>query len=96
MNANKVKIAHNNAAAEAVLDIRILDDEDGLQYVFDYAAGRYKRETMIEFQNLFKRVVAAIVNNANTDAYDFEQLKKDVCGNSGLMQKLKAVFAKKK
>ena len=79
MNVNKVEIAHNNAAAQSVLDIQILDNEDGLQYVFDYAASRYEVETMTEFQNLFKRVVVAIVNNANTDGYDFEQLKKDVC-----------------
>ena len=95
MNAKKVEIAHNNAAAQSVLDIQILDKEDGLQYVFDYSASRYKQETMSEFQNLFKRVVSAIVNNANTDGYDFEQLKKDVCGNRGLMQKLKAIFAKR-
>jgi hypothetical protein len=95
MNVNKVEIAHNNAAAQSILDIQILDDEDGLQYVFDYAASRYECETMTAFQNLFKRVVAAIVNNANTDGYDFERLKKDVCGNRGLMQKIKAIFSKK-
>ena len=95
MNVNKVKIAHNDAAAEAVLDIKILDDEDGLQYVFDYAAGRYERETMTEFQNLFRSVIAAIVNNANTDGYTFAQLKKDVCGQKGLLQRIKGIFAKK-
>ena len=95
MNVNKVKIAHNDAAAEAVLDIKILDDEDGLQYVFDYAAGRYERETMTEFQNLFRSVIATIVNNANTDGYDFGQLKKDLCVKESLMQKIKAIFHKK-
>ena len=69
--------------------------EDGLQYVFDYAAGRYKKETMSEFQNLFMRVVSAIVN-ANTDSYTFEQIKKDVLGKTGLMPKIKDIFAKKK
>ena len=95
MNVNKVEIAHNNAAAQSVLDIQIVENEDGLQYVFDYAAGRYKYETMSEFQNLFKRVVAAIVNNANTDCYDFERLKKDVCGKKCLLQKIKDIFVKK-
>ena len=95
MNVKKVKIAHNNAAAESVLDIQILDDEDGLQYVFDYEVGRYKQETMSEFQNLFKRVVAAIVNNTSTDGYDFGQLKKDLYIKESLMQKIKAIFAKK-
>ena len=42
------------------------------------------------------RVVAAIVNNTNTDGYDFEHLKKDVCDNKGFMQKIKDTFAKKK
>ena len=49
---------------------------------------------MSEFQKLFKRVIAAIMN-ANTDAYTFEQLKRDVRGKKGLMQKIKEVFAKK-
>ena len=90
----EVEISHNNAAAQSVLDIQILDGEDGLKYVFDYAASRYEQETMSEFQNLFKGVVAAIVN-ANTADYTFAQLKKDVCGKKGLAQKIKAIFAKK-
>lgn len=92
---SQVEIAHNNAAAESVLDIQILDGKDGLQYVFDYAADRYDQETMSEFQNLFKQVVAAIVN-ANTDGYTFEQLKKDVRGKKGLLQSVNDIFAKKK
>ena len=95
INMEQMEIAQNNAAAQSVLDIQILDGEDGLQYVFDYAAGRYEKETMSEFQNLFKRIVAAIVN-ANTDCYTFEQLTKDVCGKKGLMQKTKGIFARKK
>ncbi len=95
INMERVKIAQNDAAAQSVLDIQILDGEDGLQYVFDYAAGRYKKETMSGFRNLFKNVVAAIVN-ANTDGYTFEQLTKDVCGKKGIMQKTKGIFAKKK
>ena len=96
MNVNKVEISHNNAAAQSVLDIQVLDDEDGLQYVFDYAASRYEKETMSDFQNLFKRVVAAIVNNANTDGYDFGQLTKDARGKKGFKQKIKDMFARKK
>ena len=96
MTVNKVAVAHNNAAAQSVLDIKILDNEDGLQYAFDYESSRYEKETMNEFLNLFKRVVAAIVTNANTDGYDFEHLKKDVLRKKGLTQKIKDIFAKKK
>ena len=78
-----------------MLDIQILDGEAGLQYVFDYAASRYKKETMSEFQNLFKSVVAAIVNT-NTEGYTFSQLTKDVRGKKGLLQKIKDIFANRK
>ena len=95
INVNTVEITRNNETAQSVLDIQVLDGEDGLRYVFDYAAGRYEKKTMSEFQDLFRRVVAAIVN-ANTDVYTFEQLKKDVRVKKGLAQKIKNIFAKKK
>lgn len=96
LTVEQMEIRQNKAASQAVLDIQILDGEAGLQYVFDYAASRYEKETMCEFQNLFKRVVAAIVNNTNTDGYDFEHLKKDVRGKKGTVQKIKDIFSKKK
>ena len=89
-------IRQNKAASQAVLDIQILDGEAGLKYVFDYAASRYKKETISEFQSLYKKVVSAIVNNADADGYDFEQLKKDVLDKKNLIQTIKDVFAKKK
>ena len=95
LDVEQIDIRQNKAASQTVLDIQILDGEDGLQYVFDYAASRYKKETMSEFQNLFKSVVAAIVN-ANTDGYTFAQLTKDVRGKKCLMKRIKDIFAKKK
>ena len=96
LTVEQIDIRQNKAASQAVLDIQILDGEAGLQYVFDYAASRYDEETMTTFQNLFKKVVAAIVNNANTDGYDFGQLTKDVHGKKGLLQKIKDIFANSK
>ena len=94
LDVEQIDIRQNKAASQTVLDIQILDGEDGLQYVFDYAASRYKEDTMSEFQKLFKRIIAAIIN-ANTDAYTFEQLKRDARGKKGLLQRIKAIFAKK-
>ena len=96
LTVEQIDIRQNKAASQAVLDIQILDGEAGLQYAFDYAASRYDEETMTTFQNLFKQVVAAIVNNANTDGYDFGQLTKDVRGKKGLLQKIKDIFANRK
>ena len=96
MSAEPVEIRQNKAASQTVLDIQILDGEEGLQYVFDYAASRYKQESMTAFQSLFKRVVAAMVSHTNTDAYTFQKLKRDVREKKSVMQKLKTVFSKKK
>lgn len=95
LTVEQIDIRQNKAASQTVLDIQILDGEAGLQYVFDYAASRYKEETMSEFQKLFKRIIAAIIN-ANTDAYTFEQLKRDVRGKKGLLQKIKDIFVNRK
>ena len=95
LTVEEIEIQQNKAASQTVLDIQILDGEAGLQYVFDYAASRYKKETMSEFQNLFKRVIATIVN-ANTEGYTFSQLTKDVRGKKGLLQKIKDIFANRK
>ena len=95
LTVEQIDIRQNKAASQTVLDIQILDGEAGLQYVFDYAASRYKKETMSEFQNLYKRVVAAIVHSDN-DGYTFEQLKKDAGGKRGLLTSLKNLFFKKK
>ena len=95
LTAEKVEIRQNEAASQTVLDVQILDGEDGLQYIFDYAASRYKQETMAAFQQLFKRVVAEIVNNSGAEDYTFKQLKKAVCGKKSFAQKLKELFSKK-
>jgi hypothetical protein len=94
LSVEQVEIRQNKAASQTVLDIQILDGEDGLQYVFDYAASRYEQETMSEFQNLYKRVVAAIVHSGN-DGYTFEQLKKDAGNKKGLFASFRDLFFKK-
>ena len=78
MNVEMVDICQNNAAAQTVLDIHILDGKDGLKYKFDYAASRYKEESMYAFRDLLKAVVSAMVRNANAEGYTFKQLKQDV------------------
>jgi hypothetical protein len=95
LSVEQVDIRQNKAASQTVLDIQILDGEEGLQYMFDYAASRYEQETMSNFQNLYKRVVAAIVHSDN-DGYTFEQLKKDAGGKKSLLHNLRDFFKKNK
>ena len=96
LNVEMVDIRQNSAAAQTVLDIHILDGKDGLEYKFDYAASRYKEETMRDFLKLFQCTVAAMAHNVNAEVYTFDQLKKDVRCKKGLTQKIQDIFAKKK
>ena len=96
LNVKPVEIKQNNAASQTVLDIQIFDNDDSLQYEFDYAASRYDAETMDEFRNLFNRVVAALIHNANTDGYQFKHLMNDLGVRKGFADKIREIFAKKK
>ena len=69
--AETTEILQNKPASQTVLDIQILDGTEGLQYVFDYAASRYEQETMLTFQDLFKRVVATIAGDTNAEISTF-------------------------
>ena len=95
VNVEAVEIAHNNAAAQSVLDIQILDGEDGLLYEFDYAASHYDESTMTDFLALLRRTVSAIVQSVNTEAYTFRQLKRDVRDEKSLGARLRKLFHKK-
>lgn len=94
--AETTEILQNKPASQTVLDIQILDGSEGLQYVFDYAASRYEQETMMTFQNLFKRIVATIAGDTNAEIATFAQLKKAVGGKKSFVQKLRNIFTKKK
>ena len=95
LNVEAVELKQNQAASQNVLDIHIYDRDDGLAYLFDYAASRYEQKTMTDFQELFKRVVAAIVHNVNIDGYQFKQLMNDVSERKGLAEKIKEILFKK-
>ena len=95
LNVEQVPVKQNNAAAQTMLDVHILDHSENLEYVFDYAASHYDQQTMGQFQDLFKRVVAAIVHNATSEGYLFKNLASDVNDKKSLTQKIKKLFGKK-
>ena len=53
LNIDTIDVRQNTPASENILDVQILDGKDGLELVLDYAASRYKRESMERFSNIF-------------------------------------------
>ena len=71
----QIDIRQNYAAAQNILDIQILDGEDGFQIVFDYSTGRYKRESMEKFMDMFLDVLDYIADNESKDGITFRDVR---------------------
>ena len=71
----QIDIRQNYAAAQNILDIQILDGEDGFQIVFDYSTGRYKRESMEKFMDMFLDVLEYIADNESKDGITFRDVR---------------------
>ena len=60
-------IRWNDAAAQAILDMEILDDENGLSMLFSFTSNRYAEFSMERFMTLFSRV-ARIMSSCHSQA----------------------------
>ena len=56
-------IRQNQAASQTILDMEILDGEEGLQLMIDYAASRYNDESIKRFAELFVKTVRTLLRN---------------------------------
>ena len=62
MNIRTVEIRQNQAASQTILDMEILDGEDGLQLMIDYTASLYD-ESMDKFKDTFINVAQGLVTH---------------------------------
>lgn len=58
-----VDIRQNQAASQTILDMEILDGEDGLRLMTDYAASRYNDESIRRFSALFVNTAKALLKH---------------------------------
>lgn len=56
-------IPHNGLASQNVLDLEILNTEEGMQLMLDYASSRYDASSIESFGKLFNSVVRALLVN---------------------------------
>ena len=76
--------------------MEILDGEDGLILMIDYAASLYKDASMEVFRNTFVRVAHALVNqNSHTDISIGEIRKRNV-NKKNIFETVACVFRRKK
>lgn len=73
-----VDIKQNRAASQNILDIEILDDENGLQLLFEYTSSRYKRSSMERFKDLFIKITAALVHGISVNDITVGELENEI------------------
>ncbi len=95
MDIETIDIRQNQAASQTVLDIQILDGEDGLQTILDYASSKYKFESMDKFKDLFIRVVHAMIKNTSQRDITVVDVKNEVGKKENVIKKFVSVFKRK-
>ena len=96
MEIESVEIRQNQAASQTVLDMEILDGEDGLMLMMDYAASLYRDETMDRFKELYVRTVQAMVTHNSQNDVTVGELRKKLTDKENFFIKIVSKFRRKK
>ncbi len=96
MNVETIDIRQNQAASQTILDMEILDGEDGLQLMMDYTASLYDDDSMNDFKDLFIRVAQGLVtHNSQTDV-TIGELREKYSNRKNFFEVIFGIFRKKK
>jgi hypothetical protein len=96
MNIETIDIRQNQAASQTILDMEVLDGKDGLILMIDYAASRYKQESMERFRNLFVQVAQSLVTHNSQKDVTIGEIRKKLADKHNFFEKIVGLFRKKK
>ena len=95
-DAETLEVRQNQAASQTILDMEILDGEEGLQLMIDYAASRYNDESMEKYKDLFIRIARMMAGHHSQEDVTVGELKKKLRDHWHLMKIVKGIFRRKK
>lgn len=95
MNIETIDIRQNQAASQTILDIEILDGEDGLETMIDYASSKYKDESMVKFKDLFIRVVQIMTKYTAQKDVTVYDLRKEIKNENSIFKIFSSIFTRK-
>ena len=64
LNIEMVDVRQNQAASQTILDMQILDGEEGLMLALDFAASRYEESSMLRFMEIFIKIAHILTEDA--------------------------------
>lgn len=79
-----IEIRHNRDASQTVLDIKIIEGEEGLELGFDYISTLYERDSMERFGKLFiwiaHEIVRTVLEDGNRDLKEILEQARFILG----------------
>ncbi len=95
-NIETIDVRQNQAASQTILDMEILDGEDGLQLMIDYAASRYEDASMERFKDLYLKVAQALVTHNSQKDVTIGELKSKLRDRGNFFDTIIGIFSRKK
>ncbi|MBP5288719.1 MAG: AMP-binding protein [Clostridia bacterium] len=91
-----VDVRQNQAASQTILDMEILDGQDGLQLMIDFAASRYEEASIERFKDIYVKLAQSMVTHNSQKDVTIGEIKDKVKDKKAFFQLVKGIFSKKK
>lgn len=96
MDVETIDVRQNQAASQTILDMEILDGEDGLVLMIDYTSSLYEDKSMDEFKDLFIRVAQGLVTHNSQNDVTVGELYSKYKSQSNFFETIMGIFRRKK
>ncbi|MCR5844718.1 MAG: AMP-binding protein [Oscillospiraceae bacterium] len=91
-----VDIRQNQAASQTILDMEILDGADGLTLMIDFAASRYKEESMERFKDIYVKLAQALVTHNSQADVTIGEIRDKLDDHRNFFKTIAGIFSRKK
>ncbi len=91
-----VDIRQNQAASQTILDMEILDGADGLTLMIDFAASRYKEESMERFKDIYVKLAQALVTHNSQADVTIGEIRDKIDDHRNFFKTIAGIFSRKK
>lgn len=96
MNVEAIDVRQNQAASQTILDMEILDGEDGLTLMIDYTASLYNDESMDSFKDTFVKVAQSLVTQVSQKDVTVSEIRKKCTNIWNFFATFRGAFKRKK
>ena len=96
MNVEAIDVRQNQAASQTILDMEILDGEDGLTLMIDYTSSLYNDESMESYKDTFVKVAQSLVTQTSQKDVTVAEIRKKCTNIWNFFATFRGAFKRKK